>query len=96
VSGDLETCGANSLWGAGVPCGANGCINSGNQDYCGECTPGETLCSNGSLLTCGSDSLWDAGMACTLGCVDDDPDFCAECAVDPDCPVGTCTNGRCL
>jgi hypothetical protein len=96
VSGDLETCGSGSLWGAGVPCGTYGCIDSGTADYCGECTPGDTLCSNGSLLTCGSNSLWDAGMACPLGCVDATPDFCAECTTDPDCAGLTCSNGRCI
>jgi hypothetical protein len=35
-------------------------------------------------------------MMCTFGCVDDTPDFCAECIMDTDCVSGTCTYGRCI
>jgi hypothetical protein len=94
--GDLETCGSDSLWAAGPVCGTLGCIDSGTADYCAVCTPGDTLCSGPDLLTCGVDSRWDAGMTCTLGCIDADPDFCAECAGDLDCAMGLCSNGKCI
>lgn len=93
----LQACAAGN-WGAAVACPV-GCVTATGDDYCAECTPGETECAEQTLRSCGADSRWQE-ESCTISCVENaaaaEPDYCATCETDGDCPDGSsCLLGLC-
>lgn len=67
IDGQLATCGADALFGAGVEC-ANVCLGTSCG---GECKPDATRCKSSQIQqTCTDEGQWDDG-ACEFVCVDD-------------------------
>ncbi|MFZ5893710.1 MAG: hypothetical protein ACOY0T_21795 [Myxococcota bacterium] len=95
----LQSCTTGGQWSNEemAPTCSMGCIDSGTNDFCAECTAGDKTCSGSTLQTC-TNGRYNGGTPCALGCFGSTPNArCGICSADQtNCAAGTlqsCVNG---